>query len=117
MPALRCEVYPVLLGGGREARRVLSRLSVRAPRGAALLAAHRPFFLRAPTPFSFYTATPDVGDELLCAILSEVAVQAGDVLPLLVICDAAFFPFALRCRAELERHFVLRFGEGMEVAP
>lgn len=117
MQPLRCEVYPVVLGGGRAARRVLSRLSARAPKGAALLAGRRPFLWRAPSPLSFYKLSASVGEELLCAILAEVAVQAGDVLPLLVVCDAAFSPFVLHCRADLEHLFVLRFGEGMEVEP
>ena len=117
MAYLQGEVYPVLLGGTGTARRTLGALRARAPRGAALLAAKKPLFCFSPRPLCFCAVTPKTEDALLLSILADVATRAGECLPLLVVCEPRFYPFALRCREELERCFVLRFGAEMEVEP
>lgn len=111
---IRCEVFPILLGAGRGARRALHRLQYRTPRGSAMLSASRPWLLHAPTPFSFYPLAKETEDTLLLSVLFDIEPLAGDVLPLLLICDPSYLPFATRHREELERRFVVRCATEME---
>lgn len=107
-------IYPVLLGGGRIARRTALRIYLQYALRAAQLC-------RSATPadrlFPLWRAVrlpAKLPDALLATALLRTAEEARerDLVPLLYLCDRAYLPFLRSYRQALEQVYIVCDTQG-----
>ena len=111
-------IYPVLLGGGRIARRTALRIYLQYALRAAQLC-------RSATPadrlFPLWRAIrlpENLSDALLATALLRAAEEARerDLVPLLYLCDRTYLPFLRSYRQVLEQVYIICDTQGQPLA-
>lgn len=101
-------LYPVMLGSNALCHACVRQMQKQYRIGSTVLTGKRALTLRFLPDVKLIGAPHTLGDEILLAILRDVALDGGARIPLLVLCDEAYAPFFERHRAELGSRFILR---------
>ena len=107
---LRGCLYPVLLGSNTQCHTCVRHLQ-RYGADITVLSDKRALTLRFLRNVRLVDAGPLLSDEILLALLLDIAAESGLSLPLLVLCDPRYDGFVARNRSALESHFILRHAD------
>lgn len=104
-------LYPVMLGSNAQCHACVRQMQKEYRISSTVLTGKRALTLRFLPNVKLIGASHTLGDEILLAILQDVALDGGARIPLLVLCDEAYSPFWERHREELAARFILRRAE------
>lgn len=101
-------LYPVLLGSNTLCHAAVRQFQKRLGVDCTVLTGKRALTLRFMPGVRLVDASPQLSDELLLTILSDLETDSRYSVPLLVLCDPAYEGFVIRNRSALESRFIIR---------
>lgn len=103
-------LFPVMLGSNALCHACVRKMQRFYGSKSTVLTGGRALTLRFLPFVRVVDAPPDLPDDILLEILSELGDASAVYLPVLILCDPAYGDFVFRNRDTLQARFILRNG-------